>query len=59
MKNYLNSLIRKHRNLDSQIEKARHDVPQVRKLKKMRLQIKDRIQLIRRSSVPIGARQSA
>ncbi len=59
MKNYLNSLIRKHRKLDAQIDKVRHDVSQVRKLKKMRLQLKDRIQLIRRSSSPIGVRQSA
>ena len=59
MKNYLNSLVRKHRKLDRQIEKARHDVTQVRKLKKMRLQLKDRIQLIRRASSPLGARQSA
>lgn len=58
MKNYLNSLIRKHRKLDAQIETARHDITQVRKLKKMRLLLKDRIQLIRRASSPIGARQS-
>ena len=59
MKNYLNSLIRKHRKLDAQIEKTRHDVQQVRKLKKMRLKLKDRIQLIHRTSSPIGAHQSA
>ncbi|MEP2990100.1 MAG: YdcH family protein [Parasphingorhabdus sp.] len=59
MKNYLNSLVRKHRILDAQIEKVRHDVLQARKLKKMRLQLKDRIQLIRRTSSSIGVRQTA
>jgi hypothetical protein len=58
MKNYLSSLIRKHRKLDAQIEKARHDIMQVRRLKKLRLQLKDRIQLIRRASYPTGPRQS-
>lgn len=57
MKNYLNSLVRKHRKLDAQIAKTRHDVHQVRKLKKMRLKLKDRIQLIRRNSTPVGAHQ--
>ena len=59
MKNYLNSLIRKHRKLDAQIDKARHDIPKVRELKKLRLHLKDRIQQIRRGVQPDKARQTA
>ena len=48
MKNYLNSLIRKHRKLDEKILKLRHDSAQVRELKKLRLKLKDRIQQLHR-----------
>ena len=54
MKQYLNSLIRKHRNLDEQIAQLgqtgnpKFGTTQIRELKKLRLMMKDRITQIRR-----------
>lgn len=47
MRQYLNSLIRKHRKLDKQISKAKWDGNQLRAMKKLRLTLKDRISQLR------------
>ncbi len=59
MNDYLNSLIRKHRRLDTQIKKAPKSAHNVRQLKKLRLLLKDRIQHIGRQSAGQTARQPA
>ena len=48
MKNYLNSLIRKHRTLDKKIATAEPGSGQIAELKKLKLRLKDRIQRIQR-----------
>ncbi len=52
MKKYLNSLIRKHHKLDTQISAAKWDSNQLRMMKKLRLNLKDRISRLQRGSMP-------
>jgi hypothetical protein len=50
MKNYLNELVRRHRNLNRQIDNRKAAGWQVdmKQLKRLRLRIKDEIQAIRK-----------
>ncbi len=56
MKKHLNSLIRKHRMLDQQIANAKLDTKQVRKMKRLRLILRDRISVLQRGPVRSAAR---
>ncbi len=55
MKQYLNSLIRKHRKLDKQISKPKWDGNQLRAMKKLRQTLKSRISELRQGVMRTSA----